>query len=262
VGELRFAATLQDMRSVIVLHRELAQELPRSRPWWPRGATRGSPSWQRDWRGLARWPAGRALRVTVLAVVVGLACVGLWHGTDALVILAGVAAFLMGIDAVEGLAQETDHPTRPAQYPVQWGDLVLSHLVAPAALLVGFGVVATLVFGVVTGSGDAFVVGVIVLVPVALAATVGAGVSVVLGAPPPTLFLDLGFPEFTTLWLILRQVLAPLVAIAAFVPVAMAHDALANGKSPAGAALTTAVLPVALVVAGSVWLRSRPAVQR
>ena len=32
VGELRFAATLQDMRSVIVLHRELAQELPRTQP--------------------------------------------------------------------------------------------------------------------------------------------------------------------------------------------------------------------------------------
>jgi hypothetical protein len=35
VRELRYAATLQDLRSIIVLHRELAQELPRSRPWCP-----------------------------------------------------------------------------------------------------------------------------------------------------------------------------------------------------------------------------------
>jgi hypothetical protein len=119
-----------------------------------------------------------------------------------------------------------------------------------------------LVFGAVSGTADAFTVGAIVLVPVALAAVAGAAVSVVLGAPPPTLFLDLGFPEFTTLWLILRQVLAPLVAIAAFVPVAMAHDALAGGESPSGAALVAVILPLTLVAVASVWLRSRRSVQR
>ncbi len=44
VSELRFAATLQDMRSVIVLHRELAQELPRSRPWWQARAATAAPA--------------------------------------------------------------------------------------------------------------------------------------------------------------------------------------------------------------------------
>lgn len=33
VGQLRFAATLRDLRTVMVLRRQLAQELPRSRPW-------------------------------------------------------------------------------------------------------------------------------------------------------------------------------------------------------------------------------------
>ena len=33
VGQIRFAATLQDLRTVIVLRRQLAQELPRQRPW-------------------------------------------------------------------------------------------------------------------------------------------------------------------------------------------------------------------------------------
>ena len=33
VGQLRFAATLQDLRTVIVLRRQLAMELPRLRPW-------------------------------------------------------------------------------------------------------------------------------------------------------------------------------------------------------------------------------------
>jgi hypothetical protein len=33
VGQIRFAATLQDLRTVIVLRRQLAQELPRQKPW-------------------------------------------------------------------------------------------------------------------------------------------------------------------------------------------------------------------------------------
>ena len=261
VGELRFAATLQDMRSVIVLHRELAQELPRSRPWIRAGTTRGSPCWQRDWRGFARWPSGRVVRVVVLAIVVALACAGAWNGTEALVVLAGVAAFLMGVDAVEGLAQESDHPARPEQYPIRWGDLVVSHLVAPAALLTGVSLIAMLLFGVMSGAGAAFAVGAVALLPIAFAAVAGGAVSVVLGAPPPTLFLDLGFPEFSTLWLILRQVLAPLLVVAAFVPVAAAHTAN-GGDATLGTALTAALLPLVLVVAAWTWLKSREHVVR
>ena len=33
VGQLKFAVTLQDLRTVLVLRRQLAMELPRSRPW-------------------------------------------------------------------------------------------------------------------------------------------------------------------------------------------------------------------------------------
>ncbi len=211
--------------------------------------------------GFARWPAGRALRVFVLAFVVGLACAGAWKGTEALVVLAGLAAFLMGVDAVEGLAQESDHPVRPEQYPIRWGDLVVSHLVAPAALLIGVSLVAMVLFGVISGATEAFAVGAVALVPIAFAAVAGGAVSVVLGAPPPTLFLDLGFPEFSTLWLILRQVLAPLIVVAAFVPVAAAHAAT-GGDSAVSAALVAALLPVVLVIAAWSWLRSREHVLR
>jgi hypothetical protein len=262
VGELRFAATLQDMRSVIVLHRELAQELPRATPWWHSRATHGAPAWQRDWRGLARWPLGRVARAVALAAVVALAGVGLWHGVDALVLLAGVALFLLGVDAVEGLAQETDHPERPEQYPVFWGDLVLSHLLAPAVVLLGFVVAAVVVVGAVTGSLDALAIAAITIVPVTLAGVAGAALSVVMGAPPPSLYLDFGFPELTTLWLVLRAVLGPLLVIAAFVPLAVGDDAWADGCAAAGITLTFALLPLVLAVAASLWMRSRSAVVR
>ncbi len=262
VGELRFAATLQDMRSVIVLHRELAQELPRTTPWWHARGTRGGPVWQRDWRGLARWPLSRVVRAVAFAVVVALAGVGLWHGVDALGLLAGIALFLLGVDAVEGLAQETDHPERPEQYPVVWGELVLSHLLAPAAVLFGFAVAAALAVGAITGSVDALALAAITVVPATLAGVMGAGLSVVMGAPPPTLYLDFGFPELTTLWLVLRQVLGPLLVITAFVPLAVGDHAYADGRSGVGPTVTFACIPLLLAVAAAFWMRSRTAVVR
>ena len=89
----------------------------------------------------------------------------------------------------------------------------------------------------------------------------GGAISVVLGAPPPTLFLDLGFPEFSTLFLILRQVLAPLLVVAAFVPIAAAHTAN-GGDATLGTALIAALLPLVLVVAAWTWLKSREHVVR
>jgi len=63
------------------------------------------------------------------------------------------------------------------------------------------------------------------------------------------------------LWLILRQVLAPLLVVAAFVPVAAAHAATGD-HATFGAALIAALLPVVLVVAAWTWLKSREHVVR
>ena len=76
-------------------------------------------------------------------------------------------------------------------------------------MLFGFAVAAALAIGAITGSVDALAVAAITVVPATLAGVAGAGLSVVMGAPPPTLYLDFGFPELTTLWLVLRQVLGP-----------------------------------------------------
>ncbi|MFI5053741.1 MAG: hypothetical protein ACHQDE_05215 [Acidimicrobiia bacterium] len=263
VNEIRFAATLQDMRSVIVLHRELAQELPRSQPWWsPRAAAggSGSPCWRRDWRGFARWPSARVARVVAFSAVAGLACVGVWNGTDAFVVVAGLAVFFAAIDAVEGLAQEADHPDRSNLLPLRGGDLILAHVLAPACVLLIVGLVSVAVFGGISGTRTALVVALVALVPVALLGAVAAATQVAIGAPPPTLFLDYGFPELMIPLLILRQTIAPLLVTAAFVPVAVAHDAWTSGASPSGAAVTAAVLPLSLAAVASVWLRSRRSV--
>jgi hypothetical protein len=90
---------------------------------------------------------------------------------------------------------------------------------------------------------------------------VAAALSVVLGAPSPTLFLEFGFPELSTLWLIVRQVLAPLVVVAAFAPAAFAADAArTHDSSPVGLAAVTIVIPLIFLSTALAWLRSRKAV--
>ncbi|MFN8027138.1 MAG: hypothetical protein U0W40_12505 [Acidimicrobiia bacterium] len=263
VGEIRFAATLQDVRSVIVMHRELAQDLPRSRPWWRvRGWRHGGPAWTRDWRGIARWPLTRFVRVLLLAVVAGITAGAAWKGSGAFVIVAGVAVFVMGIDAVEGLAQETDHPKLSLQYPVPWSELSLAHLVTPAVFLTLFGVVTAAVTVLVAGTTAVLPVAAIELVPIAIAGAVGAALSVMIGAPPPTLFLDVGFPEFTTLWLIIRQVIGPVVAMTGFMPMLFAMNAHDQRNAIAGPALVGALVPAFVVVTAGTWFRSRKAVHQ
>ncbi len=73
VGALRFAATIQDLRTVIVLHRQLAQERSRQEPWLalPRAKPIGHACWRRDWQGVLRWPISRVGRVAALGAVAG-----------------------------------------------------------------------------------------------------------------------------------------------------------------------------------------------
>lgn len=143
-SQLRFAVTVQDLRAVILLRRQLAAELPRSRPWLRlagRGARRRA-IWTRDWQSFLRWPVVRVARIIVLGAVAGLALCGAWQGTTPLVVVAGAALFLASLDAVEPLAQEIDHPTCAQLLPVRASRLLRAHLVAASVLLLTSVVVA------------------------------------------------------------------------------------------------------------------------
>src|SRR4051794_18679512 len=105
-GQLRFAATLQDIRTVIVLRRQLAQERPRTRPWIRLKARQRArwPVWRRAWHGILRWPLARVVRLTILSAVAGACLVAAWRGTTPLIVLAGLALFVASLDAVEPLS--------------------------------------------------------------------------------------------------------------------------------------------------------------
>jgi hypothetical protein len=141
VSQLRFAVTMQDLRTVVLVRRQLRNELPRVRPWpvpWMPADRRGAPTGavvRRAVHGLARTPLARAVRMTACAAGAAVAAVGVHRGTTPLVVVVGVLAFLVGLDALEPLSQEVDHPERTDGYARDRGWLML-RLALPSAVAI------------------------------------------------------------------------------------------------------------------------------
>lgn len=262
VGALRFAATLQDLRTVIVLHRQLAQERSRASSWWrlrSRGPV-GHACWRRDWQGILRWPGSRVGRVVALGVVAGLGAYGSWEGTTPLIVVAALALFIAALDAIEPLAQEVDHPDRGQEVPIERGLLYARHLVVPACVMAVAGVIGLAAAAVLDPEPSVFVVGVITIIPVAIAATAAAAFTVVMGAPKAGGTLAFGFPEAATMGLILRQAFPPLLIAIAIAPVVAAREAVLQHGDPFGVAAIAAVPSLVIAAGVFAYVRTRKTV--
>ena len=258
VGQLRFAVTLQDLRTVVLLRRQLAQEHARNRPWVRLGRGRVAERLPVLWRsaqGIVRFPAVRVVRMVVLGVVAGLAMRGVWSGTTPLLVVAGLAVFVAALDAIEPLSQEVDRPDRWASFPRRDGHTLLRHLIAPALTMVVVGAVGVGVAALAGPSLLAVEIGLAVVPGVALAAVAGAAGSVVMG--PPDTLLRVQMPEAAGASMVIRAVWPPGLVVLALAPVVAAR-ATTSG-SPLAAAAGTEVLvlvPSGIVLA---WLSTRKA---
>lgn len=261
VTHLRFAATFQDLRTVMLLRRQLAAEVPRARPLVPlRPATAAKRiTWRRDWRGILRWPTTRIVRLAVLGVVAGLATAAAWAGTTPMVLLAGGALYVAALDAIEGLAQEVDHPDRRDGFPHPDGAIHLRHLAAPSvvltlAVLLGVGAAAAL-----GGDPDLVAqVGLPLVVPTAVMAAGAAAVSTLRQPPDPTRMMM----DSTGSMLLFHHALPPALAMigpAATLLVKRTLDGQ-EGANAFGASFSAAVnvTMVAVLVLG--WVRQRRAI--
>ena len=249
-AELRFAVTLQDLRTVILLRRQLASELPRHRPWLRlRGSARrsGGAVRRRAWQSFLRWPAARVARVCVLGAVAGAAVCGAWQGTTPLVLVAALALLVAGFDAVEPLAQEVDHPTRRDLLPVLPKQLIRRHLVAPTALMLGVVLVAVVTALLIARASLVIEVGAVIALPTALLVLCGVALSAT--NDPYAYMLNPTFGYVQT-------ALPFALAILAVLPVLGAREAALQGYSPLGAAISSAFL-VALASLGAIWWLGR-----
>lgn len=265
VGQLRFAATLQDLRTVLVLRRQLAMELPRLRPWIRLKARPGQrlPVLRRGLQGFLRWPAARVARTVILAAVAGAALRAAWAGTVPVVVLAGLALFIAGLDAVEPLAQEVDHPTRRDAAPMEAAELHLKHV--PASVVVGL-LVAAIAGGVAAVPGPGRLPGAlaaVMVVPMALGAVGGALVSVLSGGigGPQSDTWNVMPPEVAGMRVAVRTGWPPTVAVAGALPILAARASEHNGQ-PAASGAAGAAIGVALLFTLIVgWVRVRDQVK-
>jgi hypothetical protein len=254
-AELRFAATVQDLRTVVLLRRQLASEHPRANPWRrlrPSSYAR-HPVWRRGWQSFLRWPAARAARLLVIGVATGLVICGAWSGTTPLIALAGLVMLVAGLDAVEPLAQEVDHPTRRDLLPVDPARLTRTHLLAPAAVIGVASLVAVLTAVILGSPARAVGVGAVMVVPTAVLIVCCAALSATNDPYAYVLNPGIGY----------MQTAAPLVLAIGGVagPALAAREAARHGHSAALAAAGAEPL-VLIVCAGAIWWLGRRVAKR
>jgi hypothetical protein len=219
VSQLRFAVTLQDIRTVVLLRRQLAQETPRGRPWIriKRGG-RVPAIWKRDWRSYLRFPLVRIGRMIVLAIVAGAGLGATWNGVRPAFLISAVALYLAAYDAVEPLAQEVDHPSRWDDIPDDHGRTLLAHL--PAAFVVMVVVCLISAATALLWVPSAVVFGLwFMILPVAAASMTGAAMSTVMGSPDMSKILGGMGADVMGFVLLFRLTFPPALTVAAIAPI-------------------------------------------
>ncbi|HSP27491.1 MAG TPA: hypothetical protein VLN74_02995, partial [Ilumatobacteraceae bacterium] len=290
VSQLRFAATVQDLRTVVQLRRQLRSEALRTRPWGqrrppirpaptgtPRGrgtadtadttdtAGRPSPSprviWRRDSRSLRRLPVARYVRIALLAAIGGVGGVLTISASPMFGLLVLGSLFFVGLESLEPLSQEIDRPDLTDGIPIERGWIYAHHLVASAVLLVVVALVGAAVAMAV--DPDVGAMAFAVAVPMVWAGAAGPVVVTVLDAPTapsPTTLLgtprnaeaSMVPPEFAGFSTAFRTLLPIVLSAVGTAPVFVAR--FSDDAASVGRSLVALALFTALVV---LWVRRR-----
>lgn len=259
IGQLRFAATMRDLRTVMLLRRQLNQERPRTRPWLP-ARQRGGRTVVvlRDWRALMRTPLTRLVRLVGLALAATVAAIGVWQGTTALLAVAGLASFLAGLEALEPLAQEVDHCTFLDLAPLPKGPTLVRHLIVPTGVMLALGLAIGAGTALLAPPGPAAGLALVIALVAPVASTAGAAISIMRdGGTPGSEAIDQLMlpPEAVGMRLLYRMAWPPAVATAGFAPLLVARNALETGLDPVRAATSVGVMVVLLGAVVAAWVR-------
>jgi hypothetical protein len=264
VSQMKFAVTLQDVRTVVLLRRQLSQEHMRVKPWVkvPR-ILRRDVVIGRGLRSMMHFPLRRIIRMKLLAIAAAGAMVLAWRGTTPMVVPAGLALFVLGLDVVEPLSQEVDQPDRTDALPVERGLIMTKHLIVPAIASLVFlpaGVFTVLVLEPgVSSLGYAVLLGIIAL----LGGVAGATINSVAGAPDPLSGANQGLalpPEVSGMSTVIRSGWPPVVSIITCLPVLALRYGVENQTDILGNTLRAVGGVVILIVLVAGWVRQRDAI--
>lgn len=246
VAELRFSVTVRDIRTVILLRRQLAAERPRRSPWWslgPRVLFR-KPIWRRGCQSTLRWPPTRVARAAGVGVAAGLLAGAGWSSATPLLALVGPVLLIAGLDAVEPLAEEFDHPMRRDLLPVEPARLTKSHLVVPTSVMLAVSLIAVATAAVLGTPALALEVGAAMFLPTALLIVCCAALSATNDPYAYLLVPEMGY----------AQTWAPIVlaVVGSGLPLWAAREATRHGHS-AIAAAGGAEVGVLIACAAAIW---------
>ena len=179
-----------------------------------------------------------------------------------MLLLAGLAMWIAALDAVEPMAQETDHPGRRDSYPLELGELMVRHLPVSVVVMLLLGALAGGVAALPGGGSVPVVVAALVAVTSGLSAVAGAAVSVLMGAPSVVKVDSISMitPEFAGMRTVLRSAWPPAIAVLGTLPLLVARIVSQRDKAPAtpaSGALAVLVPVVALCVLVGGWVRYR-----
>jgi hypothetical protein len=264
VSQMKFAVTLQDIRTVVLLRRQLSQEHMRVRPWVkvPK-ALRKDVVIGRGFRSMAHFPLRRVIRMKLLTMTGAAALVAAWRGTTPAVVVAGLMFFIVGLDAVEPLSQEVDQPDRTDALPHDRGLLMVKHLAVPALFMFPFLLAGVFVAYVAEPHTSTLMYSVLLGIPALLGGVAGAAINAVKGAPDPAGGATQGLampPEVAGMTTMVRAVWPPAVAVIASLPVLATRHGFETGIDMLGNTLRAAGGVVILLILVGGWVRQRDAI--
>ncbi len=291
VSQLRFAATVQDLRTVVQLRRQLRSESLRTRQWGQRRTpTRPAansvtlsrhvapapgqappidpvashtPSvvWKRGSRSLRRLPLARLVRIAMLAALVGVGAELTYESSPLFGLLMLGALFLVGLECLEPLSQEVDRPDITDGFGIERGWIYANQLVAPAVFLA---IVSMIGASVASAIDPSVALGAFaVAIPMAWAGAMGGVVVTVLDAPtPPRTTTLLGAPadsetsfvppEFAGFSTVFKAMLPVVISAVGTIPVFVAR--FSGDAASVGRSIVGLALFIAVVV---LWVRRR-----
>ena len=264
VSQMKFAVTLQDIRTVVLLRRQLSQEHMRVKPWVkvPK-ILRRDVVVGRGFRSMAHFPIRRIVRMLLLTITGAAALVAAWRGTTPAIVVAGLMFFIVGLDAVEPLSQEVDQPDRTDALPHDRGLLMVKHLLVPALFMFPFLVAGVVVAYVAEPHSNTFMYAFLLGIPALLGGVAGAAINAVKGAPDPVGGANQGLalpPEVAGMTTMVRAVWPPAVAIIACAPVLATRHGFEAGIDMLGNTLRAIGGVVILLILVGGWVRQRDAI--
>ncbi len=260
VGTLRFAATMRDIRTVILLRRQLSEERPRSGRSWVSAVSFGRSHTavvsKRSIESMLRWPLERIIRFVILALLAGISARLMWSGSLFPLAVAVLALYVGATDLLEPLSQLADHPDAVTGIGIPVARVESRLLLIPFVGMILFVLIGTAATAAFSGFGIALHVGLISAIPLAASATAGAAVGILRNRKSSN--LPALMPEVVAMASLIVEILPFIIIMSGFVAMVDSYNLhVLNTSLIDTTAISAGSFSLVFPLAAWTWIRRR-----